>query len=543
MEQSPCLVRAFCVSLRVFHFCCSQISEIMARWTAEDFIQELSSIQKLASLRPGTDVETKLVVQLQDRMKHHPGWTADQLCKMIEAVTQSSLSGSNKDSLLKALDEAACPTVSAQSQVKLTSKPQTLVQIFNYLSKEDWAKLECSSSWDSTVVMAERLRRCGLTSLKEETKKWATAIIVQLQIKRANIAPTYDQVYYLAEQLHKVFLNTSVTKKASGCTVYPLHPGEMGQAFLEQAYEEGDPPEARDLPGLAARVAHETPVRSTSSLLSWNQDKSNKQKAKDGSDPGLCSLMHRFLQQTVGHLDQNTLQALQLSKNASLSALQQQPCPVPAPSSNLQLVLPTSNVQGTSMVPAPATLPQLSQSPSLQALQHVASPQHGTHPDSTRVPAQQCTRESMLQIPATSPEVPAPKVVEVEPPPAEAEVPVDPAASTSKLQQIEQEAFEGLLGAQKKKGAMKRPAAAVSAAPKAAKVDPSATKTPKLKLGCIRCRGCVNGCSSCQEPDFKGMRLNREEWKAWFADRQLQLAAAKMKPKGKANSSNKKAKK
>ena len=83
------------------------------------------------------------------------------------------------------------------------------------------------------VIMSGRLKMCGLASLKVETKKWATAVIVHLQIERSNVAPSYDQVYCLAGQLHKVF----VKKKAAGCTVYPLHLHEIGPAFFEQAYD------------------------------------------------------------------------------------------------------------------------------------------------------------------------------------------------------------------------------------------------------------------------------------------------------------------
>ncbi|OLP96222.1 hypothetical protein AK812_SmicGene21556 [Symbiodinium microadriaticum] len=423
----------------------------MAQWCARDFIAELSSIEKLVSMRPSSDIQPKLVTQLRDRLVHCR-WTADELCSMVQSVGACSLSDISKDTLLKALDDAACPTLASQSQVKLTSNPQTLVQIFNYLSKQDWTRMASFSSWDSTVIMSERLKRCGLTSLKEETKKWATAVIVHLQVQRCSVALTYDQVYYLAEQLHKVFLNTIVKKKASGCTVYPLHPHELGQAFLEQAYDE------------------DTPVRSTSNLLSWNQDKSNKNKVKGGGDEALASLMQRFLQQTVGQVDNNTLHALQLAENASLSA------------------------PSTSFVPAP--------------------PSSGSG-----LPASRVCRDSPPAAPILSSEAPEPETS---------------TGAPSKLQAIEDEVFEGLKNSQKRKRCdpkpCKKPAArAQAAAPPAAKKG----KEPKLKLGCIRCRGCRTGCSQCQDPGFGGLRLTREEWKEWF-----ELARGKSQAKAKA--SNKK---
>lgn len=68
-------------------------------------------------------------------------------------------------------------------------------------------------------------------------------------------------------------------------------------------------------------------------------------------------------------------------------------------------------------------------------------------------------------------------------------------------------------------GVLKKPAAS-SKATKVKVVEPKTTSTsaPKkkvaVKLGCLRCRGSRNGCVKCQDENFQGMRVNREEWKA-----------------------------
>ncbi|CAE7031080.1 unnamed protein product [Symbiodinium sp. CCMP2592] len=480
----------------------------MARWTADDFVQEMNSIQRLVGMRPGTDMEPKLVQALQDRMAHHPGWTADQLCKMMEAVGESSLSGNSKDGLLKALDDAAGPTIAGQSQVRLTSKPQTLVQLCNYLSKSDWAKLSTSSSWDATVVVSERLRRLGLTSLKEETKKYATGIIVTCQIERLGIAPSYDDIYRLAEQLHKVFLSVQVPRKAAGVTCYPLHPSELGPGFMKDAYDPEDPPEPRDLPGLVARVVNETPVRSTSSLLSWNQEKKNKKKGKDAAGDDalhMQALMHRFLQQTVGGTGMNNFNAVQPARNGSLGALQE-PCPIASGMQGVQ-----ANAKQRHCAQQPGCFKQ-----SAGFAEHCLAP--ACRPDLLVVPVEE----------KDPPEQPQPQE-------HVKETAVTTPASSSKLEAIEQEAFKALQAQSKpvenkKRGApdqgkavMKRPSAKASAAKPVGK----ASADPPLKLGCIRCRGCRTGCSQCQDPGFKGLRLTREEWKEWYAKRQLALAKGK----------------
>ena len=58
----------------------------IAHWNADVFSQELASKQKLANLRPGLDMEANLARQLQSRLESQKGWTAEQLCKMMEAA-------------------------------------------------------------------------------------------------------------------------------------------------------------------------------------------------------------------------------------------------------------------------------------------------------------------------------------------------------------------------------------------------------------------------------------------------------------------------
>ena len=273
---------------------------IMARWTAQDFIQEMASIERLVALRPGADLEPKIVGQLQDRMVHHPSWTAEQLCSMIEAVNASKLSASSMESLLKALDDAAGPTLSCQSQVHLTSKPQSLVQIFNYLSQRDWARLESCSSWDATVVVSERLKRCGLTSLKERNK----------EVGHSDHRPSPDPAVECVAKLRRHLPFSRAAPQG-----LPEHPGEkqgqrchppgLGCQLHGGRVRQKRPACAEGLGRSRSRVQHETPVRSTSRLLSWNQKKNpkNKNSMSDGDNDPVHQLLQKFLLKTVGTLD------------------------------------------------------------------------------------------------------------------------------------------------------------------------------------------------------------------------------------------------
>ena len=317
----------------------------MAQWEANVFLQELSSIQKLANLRPGTDMEANLAKQLQSRLESHKGWTAEQLCRMMEAVQACSLGDASKDNLLKSLEGLACPTMAGQSQVKLQAKQQCLVSIQNYLGAKGWQQMSTSSLWDAAVILATRLRRLGLTSLKEETKKWCTALLAHAQMQRTCMPP-YDDIYRLAEQLQTMFNSCVVTKRASGATMYPLHPKELGKHFVKQAYDLDDPPTAKEIPDLSSIAANHIPIRSTSKLLSWNQ----QQPGKKGNNPvEFEKMLETFLGRFVG----NQAGQQESSSASSLMALKPGRKPQVAPPASL---LQTSQSQ-TAQLPVLETSP------------------------------------------------------------------------------------------------------------------------------------------------------------------------------------------
>ena len=465
----------------------------MAHWGADDFLQELSSIQKLANLRPGTDMEANLSKQLQSRLESHKGWTAEQLCRMMEAVQACSLGDASKDNLLKSLEGLACPTMAGQSQVKLQAKPQCLMSIQNYLSAKDWQQMSTCSSWDAAVILAMRLRRLGLTSLKEETKKWCTALLVHVQMQRTCMPP-YDDIYRLAEQLQSVFNSCVVTKRASGVTMYPLHPKELGKHFVEQAYDQDDPPTAKEIPDLSSIAANHTPIRSASKLLSWNQ----QQPGKKGNNPvEFEKMLENFLGRFVGN---------QAGQQESSSA------------SSLMALKPGRKPQ----VAPPASLLQTSQSQTAQLETSPAAPE-----PAPAVPALP-SAEPEAQLAMVSPQVEPSASEQASSSNNLVGTVAEPKSSVlQSLEDFEQQAFQSLQGvSQKGKGggaAQKKPAAAVSVKKPAGLLKVWKKPAGVQGFGCIRCRGNLNGCESCLSPDFKGLRLvGRQAWKEWMENRKLQ---------------------
>ena len=268
-------------------------------WKVADFIAELENIQMLMHVRKSETMGDSLVGQLKDKLSCHP-WTAVDLCKMMEACNASSLSDGHKETLLQTLEATASGTVSSDSAMKLTQKPQSLIHIMNYMSSKDWKAMEAGNSWDSIIIMAKRLRSLGMVALREDTKKWATALLAQAEIEKNKTRPIYDDIYSWSQSLHEAFVNLPCNL-VPGKGVYPQHPKDLGQAWLQAAYGDDDKPEAKDFPGLAALVAGHIPVRSSSSLLSWNQSKPAKKFGKESET--------NFLKDMMTSLTQKALQA------------------------------------------------------------------------------------------------------------------------------------------------------------------------------------------------------------------------------------------
>ena len=69
--------------------------------------------------------------------------------------------------------------------MKLTQTPQSLIHIMKAMG--------AGKSWDCIITtMAKRLRSPGMAALREDTKKWATALSVQVEMDKDKTKPAYD---------------------------------------------------------------------------------------------------------------------------------------------------------------------------------------------------------------------------------------------------------------------------------------------------------------------------------------------------------------
>ena len=147
----------------------------------------------LMKVRKSPEMAPSLLNQLKTKLESRK-WTATSLCEMMEACPACGLEDEHKEALLVVLEKTASSSVQADSNLKLASKPQSLIHIMNYMSAKDRDAMLAGNSWDCIILVAKRLRACGMVSLREDSKKWCTAFLVAVEMQKSG-TPPYDEIY------------------------------------------------------------------------------------------------------------------------------------------------------------------------------------------------------------------------------------------------------------------------------------------------------------------------------------------------------------
>ena len=236
-------------------------------------------------------------------------WTCGNLLEVTKAVKSTQLEDQHKNTLLKALDDK---TMDQQKKaVKLTMVPQSLTQIHNYLSGSEWMNAQ-QSSMAALQAISTRLRLCGVKALKEDTKKWCTALMVHFEMERAaGERPAYTTIYRMSQEIATAFQCSQVEAKAEPLVQYPVSPLELGEAWLNQVYDLKDMPTNRDVPNLLILVKDHIPIRNTSALLTKEK---NQLVPSSGSNEPMDKMMGIW-QQLGSCLLQGHLPSAQPSPN------------------------------------------------------------------------------------------------------------------------------------------------------------------------------------------------------------------------------------
>lgn len=481
----------------------------MGTWQVSDLIAELQAMSTLLKARGDTAGDTPLAFSLLKALtsKAAKELSVHGLTEFMQACSTSSLPQSLIDQLLKEVESVAMGMANADSfgfgpASKIQQVPQELLNVPSYLSVNDWEKLETMDMDNGIQVLVARLRKLGIRSLKETTKKACTATLVLVEMGKRKPMPPYKEIYRLTQVFQQAFLASDVIAGdgVQSLCKYPSNAADLGAQALKKIYTSEDPRLPKHLSNLPYMMANHIPVRNTSSLLNHaagsNVTKTNHTQGNNGVD-AMGSIGEMFLQR-LGEQLSDSLAALVGNGQAQASGTKVQF----SGRKKSKRALEDSRLNQNDVLALPVHEPS-----------HVPEPKLAA--PATRI----ATPEPTLPEPAT-------KVSE-----EQARTKVQPAEQLEGqgLEEFEKQMFESLKEKKSKGGGkgFKRPAAApskkVAAAapkPKAVQKAPKGPKTSVKVYGCPTCRGNKKGCQTCWGPLYKGVKLpGREPWKQYMAKR------------------------
>ena len=243
-------------------------SGIMSQWTVKDIANELQSMQLLLVARPNVkELKASLLAQVKHKLELMPQLQPSQIVELYDLLKNGGLPSDMYDQLVQVVDQKVVSGVNNGS-TRETVVPQLCDNLHMYFTNSEWQKLESMNMWEGCSVIAHRLKLLGVRSLKEATKKSATALLVWVHIKKGQSHPCGDVVYSLAEHLTSAFqvCPTSMPNGAQHLLHFPASPGDLPPDHLRASYPD-EQPISKDCPGLAQVRCHSTPVRSSSNQV------------------------------------------------------------------------------------------------------------------------------------------------------------------------------------------------------------------------------------------------------------------------------------
>ena len=471
-------------------------------WSTKDFLKEIDDVAQLYALSSCSSMATSMIASLGKKLSTAVSLRAGDYVSLMKHVDGSKLPEEQKLELQKTLSQVASSNGQQSVANKLVKEPQSMTNVPAYLTQADWDVLLQGDLDKAPHVLVARLRLCGITSLKEDSKKVCIALLVQSLLWHGHKMPDPQTIYKMAQQFTFLFNASSLTSQVAPVKKYPNLPTEMGEQWVAEAYGPSEKPVLKDLPQLAELMCY-VPVRSTSKLLGANsQAQSSHGSGTDTSSQFvslLTTLVHQAQAGSTMASPQGRVQIFDFTKK-------DQQCLAPSTAHALALPQPS-------------------------------------HP-ATQQAAQQTEAASTVAKPGEQLALPAPPLPGQQEPGQELKTENDTAEVTKKsLEDYEAEAMAALQNKKvpnnTKSKAFKRPAAATSkqkAQP--TKMEPKAggaaaakgckrqkqdhpsqvqIKAGDLgKYGCKRCRGNPRGCDQCWKESYQGERLpGREYWHAY----------------------------
>ena len=167
----------------------ASVSSFSAMFSAQSLLAEIEANEVLIQSRTGSQ---KLVDGLASQMVHKlqnlQGLTSTDAVLLFDRLETSSLPEDMVTRLKDTLDQVL---LQGNSAAKVTSMYQQLDTLQNYLTPSDWEKLSQQSMMEGTHTICSRLRKLGVVSLKESTKRVATGVLLALQLEKHAKMPPY----------------------------------------------------------------------------------------------------------------------------------------------------------------------------------------------------------------------------------------------------------------------------------------------------------------------------------------------------------------
>ena len=355
---------------------------------------------------------------------------------------------------------------------------QLLVTPFNYLTQKDWDAInsDMASYWTIIFVVAQRFKKIGIKHMAEMTVKWTAGTLVANGLERSTVMPSYEAIFQLTKDLKQALksCNVKAHPDVQSPKIYTESPSQLGQSFMALAYDIDDQPVQMPSAIVYDLVRDHIPVRPTSTLLTQNHKKGIEITAAD-----VAGELMNAQQEDNGTCTINV---------ASKPAL--------------------GSCGASSESLADADSQQQDRSIEAQAVSLFEPKLRLSKPSS---PAKPMAIEAQLAIEA-------PLTIEAPSKGPEQLTLTTPSKSTLETaEEFEDAAFNALSGGPKqvkKVGLKKAPKPPICKRPASAAHAAIAKTVVKsgLKLGCKRCKGGVNGCSSCRNPDFSGWRGTAQQY-------------------------------
>lgn len=284
-------------------------------------VQELKDVEKLLGFNCAPVLQESLLNALLKKIDTSNVMLPSDYVTMLEAVSTSSLQEEKKTWVQNKLMARAVAGEEGAKGNKIVKSPQSLVSIAAYMTVDEMQQLMSGDITQAPHLIVKRLRLAGVTSIKEDTKRYCVALLVQSMLWHGMQMPDADYTYMLATQFTNLFHASKVESKVTPMKVYPELPTEMGDEWIQKVYGE-ERPCLKTLPQLP-EIASQVCVRSTNSNLTINSKKrlQGKQTAPDFGTAEFIQALKDLVQKP------NADNAASSSKPVKLTIFDQHPSP------------------------------------------------------------------------------------------------------------------------------------------------------------------------------------------------------------------------